>query len=647
MNTAVQLKREDGTCVVQSGHWTVRHNLRKGGCVDDVRILYGTNTNLLRKLSEAVLNDWREGEDPSPEMTVFQDAEALTLTFQGFLGGPQSGVRYTHSYRYTPWSIKHELTIEPPASLRVRRFTPGVLAFCDVMKHYNWGTADPKRTLNPNFGRVYQNVVAGVPEQPACVEEDHDRPWTVGLMQRGIQGFQWAGDSHQYAWDSLAKGKSYRLERTREGTDLELWPVDDAAGVTLGKTTLGWYWFLPNVPRLGKRRYYEMNIYSEPFPSEEKLDRWKERGVDLLRLQVDWDGQNYDPNNQNTSDDYWHDGMHPPFKPEKMRRLRQVIDAAHARGMKIITYFSGWELAPDTPLFAQHAQEWYAAAWPRGNKRYSTSGNGGIYGCLMCPDTPWIDALERNIRAAIDELGFDGFYLDWSQPVPCGNLAHLPGPHNGIDGLVSLTERLRRHIPEGVIVFSCGGGGMWVHPHNIGDQWVTFEEGKGNPDVLEDYPATVDYMGVGTVSAVPQTLMGGDLEKLHRGLVRMALLGFPPYGGDCWYDHGWGYPDWKAFADDPWGVLGVMKRYSQYDWTRYHFYPAPTGVTHSSSAQVGAAVYLGDGEGLVLAGNLKKSPAPASTATVDLEKTLFGTGKVEVKIPAMEGWTWQFVPFRF
>jgi hypothetical protein len=128
------------------------------------------------------VNDWREGEESSPEMDVSQTAEALTLTFKGSLGGRPGGVRYTHSYRYTPWSIKHELTIEPPASCRVRRFTPGVLAFCDVMKHYNWGTTAPERITNPTFGRIYQNVVAGIPTQPACVEEDRDRPWTVGLM---------------------------------------------------------------------------------------------------------------------------------------------------------------------------------------------------------------------------------------------------------------------------------------------------------------------------------------------------------------------------------------------------------------------------------------------------------------------------------
>ena len=416
----------------------------------------------------------------------------------------------------------------------------------------------------------------------------------------------------------------------------------DEGGVTLSEPLiLGWYWFLPNVRRLGRRRYYEVVIQTTPFPSEEVLDRWQERRVDLIRIHNDADYAG-------GSDDYWHDGRHPPFGPEKMQCMAAFVQAAHARGMKVIPYFDGWDLSPDTPLFAAHAQEWYAPSKPGGKKRYTPNAGAGVWGCLMCPDSGWQQALERNIRAAIDELGFDGFYLDWSSPGPCFNEGHLPGPHNGIDGLLGVLERLRRDYPDKIIVIHSGGQLMWLFHHNIADQYVTLEEGKKEggytPESIAEYPVTADYMGVGPVSAVPNIYHGVSRVNLYRGLVHAALLGCPPYSY-VFQAASLGYADWREEADDPCGILAAMARYAQYDWARYHFYSISTGVARCADAHVGAAVYLGDGEGVLVVGNVRPQPSAATSATVRLEGTPFGTGSITVPVPPLEGWGWRLIPF--
>lgn len=644
----IVVHRTDDAIHVESEYWRLRHNLRRGGCVDDIRVLYGTNTNLLTEVSDARIDGWSERSETSPEVTIAEQDGGVTLTATGRLrdeDGAPAPVRYTHIYRYTPWSIKHTLTIQPEQPIRARHFSATRIAFADPATDYVWGTSDYEKA-KPRYmhivGPHYDDIFGVAPPESGVLQDDAARPWSVAFIRRGLEGMQWCGDSAAYAWEALSARRSFRLSRTTDGLELDLAPILSEAGVDVNAPiSLGWYWFLPNIRRLGRRRYNEVVVQTNPFPTDEMLDRWRQRGVDLIRIHNDADSVN-------ASDDYWHDGMHPPFQPEKMRRLASFVDAVHTRGMRIIPYFSGWELSPDTPLFAQHAGEWYAPSRPGGKKRYTPNAGAGVYGGLMCPDSGWGRALERNICAAIDELGFDGFYLDWGSPGPCFNEWHVPGQHNGIDGLVDMLEHLRRDYPDKTIVIHSGGQVMWLFHHNLADQYVTLEEGKKQggytPESLDEYPITADYMGVGPASAVPNILQGPDGVNLYRGMVYTVLLGVPPY---TYYfqPEAYGYADWQGEADDPRGIVGAMQRYAQHDWSRYHFYSVSTGIARSSSAQVGVAVYLSDDDGILVAGNLSSEPSSAATATVDCDKTVLGGKSVRVSIPSMDGWDWMFIPF--
>ncbi|MCL5997184.1 MAG: DUF6259 domain-containing protein [Chloroflexi bacterium] len=650
----VLVRQSEQAIEIESAYWRVRHDLQRGGCISAVRILYGSNSNLLAAPSAAQVDQYREDACPAEDVRVDHSDEAVTLTIRGQMcdaagSSAPHPLRYTHIYRYTPWSIKHTFVLDPQGACTVRHFSATRLAFSNPVTDYVWGTSDfvkakPRymHIVGPHYDDIFCTVPAG--DDTGTLQEDGARPWSVAFIRRGLEGMQWCGDSNVYAWDELAPQRRFSLTRTGGGLELDLAPIAGDAGATLaGRVTLGWYWFLPNIRRLGRRRLYEVVVQTNPFPSTEMLDRWRERGVDLIRIHNDSDYVN-------SSDDYWHDGMHPPFGPEKMQRLAEFVAAVHARGMRIIPYFSGWELSPDTPLFAQHAQAWYAPSRPGGKKRYTPNSGAGVWGGLMCPDSGWGQALEHNIRAAIDELGFDGFYLDWSSPGPCFNERHRPGQHNGIDGLLDILERLRRDYPDKTIVIHSGGQLMWLFHHNLADQYVTLEEGKKQggytPESLEEYPVTADYMGVGSASAVPNIFHGQDRTNLYRGMVHAVLLGLPPY---TYYfqAEACGYANWREEADDPRGIIGAMHSYASFDWSRYHFYSVSTGVAQSESAGVGVAVYLGDGAGILVAGNLNNEPAAPTTASVRLDKTHFGPGTVNVPVPALEGWRWTFIPFNY
>ncbi|MEI6780416.1 MAG: DUF6259 domain-containing protein [Verrucomicrobiota bacterium] len=627
--------------------WRVRHERRRGGCVADIRIRYGSDTNLLSQVSAAVLDRWSEAHERHPVIHIKRLADGVELRVTGHLcdaEGRPGPVRFGHTYHYTPWSIRHELTLSARSAVRTQQFCPTSVAFADPATHYVWGTSDFVKA-KPRYmhivGPHYDDMMDEVPGRAGLIQEDASRPWNVAFIRRGIEGLQWCGDSSVYAWDEVSPHRAFRLTRTRAGIEFEPRLVSGEASTLLGrKLTLGWYWFLPNIRRLGRRRFNEVVVQTNPFPTEEMLDTWQGRGVDLLRIHNDSDATG--------ADAYWHDGRHPPFGPAKMKQMAAFLRAAHRRGMKVVPYFSGWELSPDTPLFAQHADEWFAPSQPGGKKRYTPNAGAGVYGGIMCPDSGWSEALERNIRAAIDEFGFDGFYLDWSSPLPCFNERHRPGQHNGIDGLHGMLTRLRRQYPDKLIIIHSGGQLMWLFHHNLADQYVTLEEGKKEggftPETPEEYPVTADYMGVGPASAVPDIYLGTDRTKLYRGLVHAALLGVPPYT----YVIGcqkFGYADWREEAADPRGILAMMAKYARVDWLKYHFYSAATGIAQSARAGVGVAVYVGERDGILVAGNLRDRPASAFVATVQLDRTCFGGAPVRVSVPALEGWEWRFVRF--
>ena len=187
---------------------------------------------------------------------------------------------------------------------------------------------------------------------------------------------------------------------------------------------------------------------------------------------------------------------------------------------------------------------------------------------------------------------------------------------------------------------------MWLFHHNLADQYVTLEEGKKEggftPESPEEYPLTADYMGVGPASAVPDIFLGEDRVKLYRGLVHAVLLGVPPYV----YTHRcreFGYRDWKAEAADPRGILAMMARYARIDWTRYRFYSASTGVARSADPRVGCAVYVGERDALLVAGNLSPKPSKPTAAAIRLDRTAWGRGEYRVSVPRLRGWEWRFL----
>ena len=645
----IRVERTEHEVVVESPYWRVRHDLDKGGCITAIHILNGSGENLLEAPAEFRIGDRNESECGDVALALREEPSFVEIEFRGRIprGTEDAEYDWVHRYEYRPWGIRQVLRIEPVLRrARIRNFSPVLMRFADFAGHYTWGSAEYEKS-RPRYmhiiGPHYDDTFGTVGRDQGTLQEDRMRPWAVALFRRGIEGVQWCGDSRAYRWNEVSESRSFRLRREGTSTALELCCVDSADPVELEGIELSWYLFLSNNRRLGRKRYYEVVAQTNPFPSDEMLSTWRSKGVDLIRIHNDTDsiGQ---------SDDYWHDGRHPPFGESKMRSLGRFVRSVHDHGMRIVAYFSGWELSPDTELFHESGNDWYSPAKPGGKKRYTPSGFAGVYGCLMCPDSGWRGALEKNIRAALDDLGLDGFYLDWSGPGPCYNPNHSAGEHNGIDGLVEMLGRLREDYPGKLIVIHSGGQAMWLFHHNIADQYVTLEEGRKGPAYapvkIDEYPITADYMGVGPASAVPNILYGEDRTALYRGLVHCLLLGALPYIYS-YQSEGFGYSGWEEEVSDPHGIAAAMKVFSDYDWERYRFYSVSTAVAVCDDHRVGAAVYISDGEGVLLTGNLEPSASPRSVTTVELGRTPFGRSPVVIDTGPHQGREWKLTPFVF
>ena len=86
METNLKVKRQGKTVAVESSYWLVVHDANRGGCISDIRILYGSNENLLASPMQAIIDNRQESLEKQPAIYVQQNGrQLLTVTFSGCL----------------------------------------------------------------------------------------------------------------------------------------------------------------------------------------------------------------------------------------------------------------------------------------------------------------------------------------------------------------------------------------------------------------------------------------------------------------------------------------------------------------------------------------------------------------------------------
>ncbi|MGB9643480.1 MAG: hypothetical protein ACPL3Q_09855 [Candidatus Ratteibacteria bacterium] len=279
----------------------------------------------------------------------------------------------------------------------------------------------------------------------------------------------------------------------------------------------------------------------------------------------------------------------------------------HSFGMKVIPYFSGWELSPETKIFSKNWEKWYAPCFENGYVRYTHAGQGKIYGALMCPDSGWKEYLEEYIKKIIDTYDFDGCYIDWSAPGVCFNYGHFPGIHTGTCGLIDFFENIRKFLKDKILVIHSGGQSCWLFHHNIADRIVTLEEGKresGEFVSLKEYPFSIRFMNSGSVGIVPDVFYLSDILKFKRGLSHLVHLDTLPYIYEFSGPSVFGYKNWKDFINDKTGLFSLFEKYSKIDFTKYKFFgPHESRIIKNNTKDILASLYISKNNYFVIISN--------------------------------------------
>ena len=109
--------------------------------------------------------------------------------------------------------------------------------------------------------------------------------------------------------------------------------------------------------------------------------------------------------------------------PTPRADFKAIVDACHARGMKVLVY-QGYELSPLDPLWGDHHADWlgknkdghYVSHWFRepGQRDY-----------CVCYNSDFAAVWLARVKGAYDALGLDGVYLDSTiRPRACANERH-------------------------------------------------------------------------------------------------------------------------------------------------------------------------------------------------------------------------------
>jgi hypothetical protein len=622
----ISVAREGDGLLVQSPYWRVRHDLRQGGLPAEMRVFHGTDANLLTRAAGARVDGWSEEFEARPKLATRRSGGVTVVEFSGALcarGGARSGIRFTHRYLYTDYRIRNELVLRGAGGIRARTLTACTLSLSRCFNEYVWGSTDWAKnkclgwdTFGPQCTDIRDRMDNGF------VRQEARRPWQISAFNRGIEGVSWIGDSHQYRWDGgRFQGRgAYSLAKTYEAVEIEASPVKQERALDCGReVALNWYIMLPNRRATCRPKYAEVQVQSVPFPDDKLLRAWADSGVNLLRFHDDCDYEG-------RSDLYWHDGQFPPYSPDKMKALQRFLKVCHALDMQVVPYFSPEMLAPDVPVFARHGREWYSMAFPNGEVRYLPSPRAGVYGAMMCLDAdPCRKWYIRHIKQVVDACGFDGCYFDYNVPLWCHHPGHLPGEHNGVDGIVALLEDIRRGLGDRILhVHGCGYQ-CWLLYHNIADRVITLEEGQRRIGAmgLHEYPSSIEYMGTAEMGIVAnpfedESVPRGGVQK--RGIAQIVHLNATPtvhaYSGNHGHNN-CGYPDWGSFIRDEDAAFGLFRKFARIDFTRYRFVSYRSGLARieGDRSDVLCSAYVGP-DILAVVSNQTNKRVPGGTIRV-------------------------------
>ena len=137
-----------------------------------------------------------------------------------------------------------------------------------------------------------------------------------------------------------------------------------------------------------------------------------------------------------------------------------------------------------------------------------------------------------------------------------------------------------------------------------------------------------------------------DKNKTQRLLAHAAVLGCPPYPIAFEFQK-LSYETWQGFANESVGILSTLTRHAAYKWEEYHFYSVFTGIAEPQNKNLLAAVYLGNGKGVLVIANQTSRNIKSGEITVHIRNSCFKGKDIIVNVPELKAFEWKFIEFKY
>jgi hypothetical protein len=489
------VERDDagGILLLSTPYYTIQHDLKRGGVITRISLTHGKAANLLVKPIETRI---RLAEKVSP-MDIFSDlnnsfptvahaksGKSVVVTTECSLlneEGQHSGVVLKTTYTYRWGYIKiHKEFIVPKNPVKVRNVCVLSAVFDPSLTDYGHRPG-ASELIGPDlhlgqaemirqWGKIRPGTHMDLPFQTRYV------PRYIVLGNQGVEGIEWFTSDDLSQWDYQITGQpgtSY-CEITASanplGVAISIYPyclhqLDELrrGGTVLfkGPYVFDYYIGLPILEGHAYQPWLDKEIRANggKWISEEEIKENAESGINIMRVHNDGD----------SSRDglFWRDGSYPPYPPEEMKKMDEVIDTCHKYGIRIATYFSNHELHMSTDEFKKYGEEWGRKPEDQGNLY-----PGHDYGSLMCLKSGWLDFFKFSVDRVLKNHKFDGVYYDWNFAMYCNNSLHVGKTSNGvsterglgalalsptghwdIDELIQLMEWTRERVgPDGLVL---------------------------------------------------------------------------------------------------------------------------------------------------------------------------------------------------
>ena len=456
-----QTTRDKNRIIVENRYIRCVHELEHGGELSEAVVKNGTGKNLFASPQSTVVgiiengayHCYRSSNSAKTACMISEQNGNPVLEFRCGLtddsGKFLDSLEMNHRVEYTHWGEGLH-RVELIAARRIENLGMVQIGTLWPVKSMNC-LAVQEAQIQASYAYGSNNVKNWIPLYAGTARSDAEAyisrwlPVSMLVFRRGVEGFQFTLGDQLAQWDSIGgtlpgfqmgffayrrDSDSYEmrfsaLDCRRDGQYLE--------GKNVFEFSLAFPFVREQVVPLSpcaSNILYPSRGLKQRWPTDDDLKRLKDAGTTLMRLH----------NDGNTLNDgiFWRDAAYPPYPPQEMAKMDDMLHRAHQQGISVVPYFSLHEYHPEASGFSEHAEEWGRIA-AEGDRIIPSFAPNGYYGYQMCLSSGWMQKRKDTIDEVLRNHDFDGMYFDWCVGLECLNAKH-GSQHRDFRKLLELLE---------------------------------------------------------------------------------------------------------------------------------------------------------------------------------------------------------------